>query len=57
MDRLDGRDFPPTKVEALYKAADNVWGCAEHGSQRRAFVADHLLAALGKALADLKVDI
>lgn len=54
MSRLDARDFPPTKVDALLAAARQVWEQAEHGAKQGAFVRDHLLATLGKALADLR---
>lgn len=54
MARLDAKDFPEPKVQVLLKAADSVWGTAEHGAQRGAYVADHLLVALGRAIHDMK---
>jgi len=52
MARLDARDFPEAKAEALQTAARDVWRSAQHKGDS-ATVPAHLLAALGKALASL----
>lgn len=54
MGRLDARDFPEPKVQALLLTARNVWKAAEHGAQRGAYVPDHLLATLGAAIRDME---
>ena len=53
MARLDARDFPPSKVEALISAAAIAWGTATVVPDGQC-VSDHHMAALGKALAALK---
>lgn len=49
MARLDARDFPEPKVQALMLTARNVWKAAEHKGEK-ATVPAHLLATLGEAL-------
>ena len=55
MARLDARDFPPTKVAALVRAADAVWSEAVL-TGKVCVVDEQIHDALGKALADLKAD-